>query len=187
MSVIHIKATAEPEYWRGLGQLIETFGHMEARLFELLAHLSGLTLPMARAVFRNARTDDMIQHVQRIGQVKANAAADELQVLFAQLRVIATIRNSLVHFPSDSATEGDARISTNESRQTMPEKATAHRVSPEVLADMTADLERITFHFHLLAYYQTSPDQRRERLAMLFGAWRYKSPPTPPPKSPIPR
>jgi hypothetical protein len=58
-----------PAYWQTLGQFIETFADIEARMFYLLASYSNVSIDVAKALFSGTRVEAAIKLIRRISVV----------------------------------------------------------------------------------------------------------------------
>jgi len=172
-----VSLTPDPAYWQALGEFVEAFAHIEHFLFNGLTLASGVSPRVAKALFSGTRALDAISLLRRISEISPPSAnRDELEDVFAQITAINMIRNSIVHYAS-IMTSDSGRITTNWARALTPERIAEHRISPDMLKDMSADLDKAGNHFvSLWTLGSLTLAQRAEELPPLARAWRYKRP-----------
>lgn len=97
-----------------------------------------------------------------------------MDAVLSQFMAINSLRNSVIHNRSFVTIDGD-RISSNHARR---KPAHEERVSPELLNDLAADLNKISYHITSALINPGQP--LRIRIAEAWGdsplsdAWRYK-------------
>ncbi len=143
----NLNPESDPAYWAALGEFIEAFAAAEGALFNYLAFCSEVPLFIAKALFGGFHSDQLGEQVRKIWQVKEmpSGVVEELDRVLVQMKLIATVRNSVVHYYS-FVTEDRGRISSNISRARTLEHVQEHRVSSEILCQMTADMFKIGNH-----------------------------------------
>ncbi|QTN19190.1 hypothetical protein HZ989_13335 [Brevundimonas sp. AJA228-03] len=165
-------------YLTHLGLFIHEFARCERALHQLLIFHAGVTDEVAGAIFTGARVDTAKDFINRILDGTGNKETKaRLSDPFAQLTLIAGVRNHLVHWGT-SHTQGvpDFLIS-NAHLKPGPGREKEYRASVDDLKNMTMDLFRITVMFTIES--QTSPHVPHSTLLELVlptlgDAWLHK-------------
>jgi hypothetical protein len=174
--------SSESSYWQALGQFIEQFSVAETFLFHLHGEYAKVSLNTARAVFSGMRTEQLIKNIIRIWERETPDAdtKNELDDVFKQFRAINTVRNIMIHNVSRPANEM-VRTVDDFARALRQKREHKLHISLEIMAAMTADLEKIAMHFvsHLLFPEVPQPITLAIRamiVPVLNDAWQYKRP-----------
>jgi len=185
-----ISIVEDPEYWQALGRFIERFATVESVLFHYVASIAPMSAHIARAFIPGTRTAELIEIIRRVWQADilwqniegTNVPASdvhaeqkgELEPVLSQLKTNNTVRNSLIHYAS-FVTSDKGRVSSNAARALTAENVKEHRATPEILGQMTDDLEKIGHHLaSFIVRWKASFDQRASEWPALKNAWRYK-------------
>lgn len=165
-------------YLTHLGLFIHEFARCERTLHQLLIVQAGVTDEVAGEIFTGVRVDGAKDFINRILDGKGDSETKaRLADPFAQLGLIAGVRNHLVHWGT-SHTQGipDFLIS-NSHLKPGPGREKEYRASVEDIKDMTMDLFRIT----VMLTIETLPSPHVPRrtilehvLPTLGDAWLHK-------------
>lgn len=174
-------------YWQALGEFIEQFAAIESGMFFLLALYAGVDHLRAAALFSGTRVDAAIKLIRRIiatqaGQYKPHEVLrhQELELLFAQIIVINSARNDVIHYTSIN-TENFGRVVSNWTRAHIPGNVSVRPMSKDILVAMTADLRTIAMHFFAHTV-ESDADRDETRVKTRIDAlsqpssWQYKPP-----------
>jgi hypothetical protein len=165
-------------YFLALGRFADTFAHTELLTHFVLRWHTRTSSDIARAVFSGVRTKEALGYFRRLSDVGAIRTGEwvELLPLVEQLGGIADRRNDILHHGASDIAAGGGVVS-NDAMALTPGRA---HISPEILDDMTADLQKINVHF-LLRHMgrQALRGKHPELDAVLDRAWRYKLPQRP--------
>lgn len=174
------------DYWAALGRFIHEFSAVENTLRALVLYHAGVEDKIGRAVFHGLRVDNAKDTVNRILEAKGDHAAKaRLEDPFAQLGVIASMRNNIVHWGAELADEAGLRVS-NRRLAITPDRVRSYTVSAEHLGQMQQDLLRIHTLFMMEIYGHPDPAIYESNFAETVRAqtWLYKQPqPAPRPKT----
>ena len=98
-ALARIIVVTDPNYYRALGEFIEAFSGCEAIVFSVLTFYAGTPIPIAKAIFSGQTMDSAIGHIKRLAKVRGMAPERraDLARIFWQLKLIAEIRNKIVH------------------------------------------------------------------------------------------
>jgi hypothetical protein len=171
-------------YYAALGNFADTFSRVEAAIAYSLWHYAGTNRNIASAVFSGVRVKEAMSFIRRIAEV-TNLRADlraDLENIFTQLGHITDARNDILHYGATNIAEhrGGRGSVTNALKALTEEKTKSFPISPNILNDMTADLQEIMFH--LRTNHTGSPFSPRGALVLammdgvLHSPWRYKHP-----------
>jgi hypothetical protein len=170
------------EYWAALGRFVHEFSRAEQALLALLRQISGLTEPIGGIILTNSRVDQAKEMVKRIFEVdEQSMGRTRMERPFAQLAVINTMRNHIIHWGAvhDGA---DELLVSNAHLHPHPDRAKEFRVSPDDLAAMSIDLYHIAVYFLVEAslQQQLSRGSLDTYTGLQAEPWLYKPPrPTP--------
>lgn len=167
--------------WRSiLGEFIEEFAQTEHHLRRLLMRHAGVTEAIGRALFQSGRIAEMKDSINRIldatGNDKAKAGLDPF---FAQLSVISSVRNNIMHWGGYQLSSGEFLVTNL--HMAPVEKGRGHRVSAADLEDMLWDLSTISAAFIIAR--QRVKLSGKFRFPVPYPApktWRYKPRALPP-------
>jgi hypothetical protein len=134
----------DPAYWQALGEFTERFATAETMLFTYFAASAGLNSKIARTLFPRSRVEQLINFVQDIWKIapQADDIIQRVDDALKQFKLISQMRNNMIHNAS-FVTSDKGRVSSNLLRA-LPVRE--FRVSPEILIDMTKDLQKIAFY-----------------------------------------
>jgi hypothetical protein len=173
-----------------LGEFIETFASAETMLFNCLILCANLNHATARVLFSGIHVNQIVDMIRKVWEVitphpdvqkKLDDPADGPETLSAlsQFTVINKKRNSMVHYVS-FLTSDQGRVSSNITRAATKKRLREFRVSPDILKDMSTDLEKISDHLQYAISVIADPGASRDELAhglpALAASWRYKEP-----------
>lgn len=135
-----------------LGRFVIAWADAELELYRVLIHYSNVSNAVARAIFSGTRAKGMIDFIRSIAH---NGAIDQdrrtdLEHVFAQMVVINTMRDHVLHHVSDNFSFGDpsSRIVAN-SRTSRIGNANGYEIGPKTLDNMTWDLYAIANHLNM--------------------------------------
>lgn len=164
----------ETIYELALGRLMIAWADAEKELYRVLIAYSGVTDPVARALFSGTRMKDMTTFIKAIdfnAPLPVDRSAD-LAHVFPQIGIINDIRNHLVHYSSSSYSYKDPkhRIVANE-RPSRYGSVAGYEISAEIIDQITQDLYAISNHLNM--------HHGRQRRGP-FTPWRENDPTDPP-------
>jgi hypothetical protein len=165
-------------YHCALGEFVDTFAHTELLTHFVLRWHTKTTSAAARAVFSGVRTNQAADYLRRLAEVDILPADEwtELGPVVDQLSLITKRRNDILHHGARDVEEGGASVS-NEAMALTIDRIQSFPISPDILADMTADLRKI--HVHFLVRHMGRPALRGSHPELeraLSAPWRYKPP-----------
>jgi hypothetical protein len=144
--------TEDEPFQKALGRFIVAFADAEAELYRVLVNYSGVSDPVARALFSGTRARSMIDFIRSIAHNTAMSAdrRDDLEHVFVQLTAINAMRDHLVHYSSDSYSFNDPkrRIVAN-TRASRYGNAKGYEVGADTIDAMTWDLYGIANHLNM--------------------------------------
>jgi hypothetical protein len=114
----------------------------------------------------------MLKRLFEAGFMDADAWRDA-EPIFQQLNLINKRRNSILH-ESTLLPETGRGVVTNAAIAHFEDRITGFHISPEILDDMTADLQKIMIHLHsrhMGPRQAAETDSKRD--AILCAPWRY--------------
>jgi hypothetical protein len=166
-------------YFTALGRFIDAFAQAEMTIQFVLWYYAKTPLKIARVVFSGGRVDAASRHLTRLAEVGIISPEDwlDLEPTKQQLNIISGQRNELLHYGSHITPGREERIVTNAMMALTEERITSFPISPKILGQMTADLHKITLHFHVR--HMGHSEMVRKNLALdkiLHSAWQYKPP-----------
>jgi hypothetical protein len=163
------------DYYLALGSFITSFAQVEAAMFYALAWHAKTQRPVATAIFSGTRIDQAASFMRRLAEVNQIDAAEWalLEPVLQQVRLINEIRNAILHYGAKGIYEGRALVA-DALRALTPEKTKTYLISPEILADLNYDCQKI--YRHLIVRHSGRAPLRGEHPALegvLASAWRY--------------
>ena len=188
------------QYFEALGSLIAIFPAIEMGLFATLGALSGVPLPMGRALFSDTRIDAGMRYVKRVLkarkiQNKAHAAfEDEITAVideaFVHLQLINSVRNHIVHHGTADFHKEEPIIS-NLTRALTKDVVREIKISAKSIREMMEDLGKIEILLTFVTLRAENKGTRTQQDKLLETAhkmpWRYQAqvdvPPAPRPKN----
>jgi hypothetical protein len=171
----------DPIYWQALGEFIEAFSGAEIMLLEYLRLCAKLRHNVANALLSGVHVDQMIRFIRRVWQIipPDTDITEKLSGVLDQFKAISDTRNSVVHYVSLVSSD-KGRISSNLTRALTERHIREHRVSPQILQEMTADVRKISNHLTYAVCALADPRLDRNELMNSFPAltasWRYRPP-----------
>jgi hypothetical protein len=153
-------------YWRELGLFLELFASMEVFLIEALEHYCRLSPTAGRVLFSGLRAKDAGDHIKKIlaaSGVKGPRTA-ELEEALAQMSLLNTARNDLVHYGRQTLLSTSRRIivSNIERAKLMAEThVRGFEATPDMLRAMSMDTLHIIWV--LMAHSVNKREERRHR------------------------
>ncbi len=138
-----------------VGELTLAWSDVETVLFKLLKHYSGVSLPVAQALFSGTRARQAITFIEAIAE---NVAMEEprlrdLQEVFAQIRAINTLRDFVVHNVDGSEqhfedSDPTTRYVSDASRASRTSKTRTYLVGSATLCAMRLDCIECCWRLH---------------------------------------
>ena len=163
------------EYFYALGQFIATFASVEHLLAHALKTLAGVTPEVALAIFSGDRIDTVKSKINRIRDFQGLPRDPDLERAFAQLTQITNVRNNLVHYRTYFL-GFEAMPTVSNKSATRPEQARTTEVPPQVLYNMTRDLDAIQSTIILTLLPGDRQDRALDAIrASVRTPWHYKS------------
>jgi hypothetical protein len=137
----HVFIKPDPSYLRVLGNFVEAFAQLEAMMFQSLRFYAGVETPTARALFSGTRVDAAMQNIRRIWEVHpiAPGRKADMENLFQQIKLIADLRNKIIHYGT-IVTSDKGRITSTVSRALTPDRVEEHRARKKDLSAMIDDI-----------------------------------------------
>jgi hypothetical protein len=182
-------------YYQALGHFVSTFSEIERLMQGVLWACSKMSLPVAKAVLAQIRTEDASAKIAKIG-VAENWSADKTarwQEISSRLGLIREFRNDILHYGA-TWQGGDEWLISNKDLIHARGRLVHTPVSIKTLEDATADLEKLMAGLFNFGFEDSLPEEARRVFAeALTHAWRYKPPPQaggqgkPPDGAPKPR
>lgn len=174
------------EYHAALGRFVARFATAEMTVPFVLRHYAKLSLATGRALLSGVRVDQAKSLLGRLADAGVMSKEDwaDLEPTLQQLGIINGRRNEILHYGAESVAEGRAFV-TNALVALTEDRLTSFVISPAILDDMAADLNKIIIH--MLTRHAGRPQLRAKAsldgvAALLREPWRYKPPSSPPKK-----
>jgi hypothetical protein len=166
----------QDSYHRALGRFLHIFSDIEARMQEALRHLSGVTEPVAKAIFSGTRSQQAANYIGRTGEASGWPKSKRLEwnAISTKLDELAFLRNQIVHYGA-AWQEVNAWLVTDK-LVAIPGKETHILISPTILADAIADLEKLDCHVYAFVWPERYAKHKASLDNVLNHAWRYKLP-----------
>jgi hypothetical protein len=165
------------EYWEALGEFVSTFSSVEVNMQLALWTFAGLSKPMANALLAGStRIDSAINLMNKISVAQKWRAErkKELNAISTQLGIINKIRNDILHYGAESASQGEWIVSNKVLAATQKRIRTT-KITVRALHSMTDDLVAIESRLVYLAWGSLMPAKTR-RIFKRREPWRYKPP-----------
>jgi len=184
--IAHIKRA--PPYYAALGRFVSKFAQVETILQTSLWMIARTKPPVAPAIFNGLKIEGCLGAIKRIADAKNWSAKkkDRLEEIINRLGPINRLRNDILHYGAtiDLSAE-DVWLLSNKRYVHIPQKIRESFITPALLNDATADLDKLFYLIVFLALSDRSPKSARsvrEALEPLrpqaqAHAWLYKSPP----------
>lgn len=153
---IFVQARVEHEaFLKQLGELTLAWSDVETVLFNLLRHYSGVTFPVAQAIFSGTRARTAINFVRAIAEnieLEKERKAD-LEETFAQVLAINSLRDFVVHNVDGSEQEFEdwdpsKRYISDSLRVSRKSKTKTYLVGSATLAAMRDDCIECCWRLH---------------------------------------
>ena len=168
----------DERYWSSLGHFVEMFAFVELQLLAVLTRFTGVSKDVARAIFSGVHVETAISFLRRTQAIAwTNLDIEELGEALAQLKLITSKRNDIIHFGS-SFNEDGSRLVTTKAKALFPEDVRETRISSRVINAMLTDLSFIALE---LAAWQHLPIKQLESKPPAEGAvpkklrtWHYR-------------
>jgi hypothetical protein len=167
-----------------VGDLTLAWADVETVLFRLLKHYSGVTWPVAQALFSGTRARQAMAFIDAIAENVAleDERKQDLQEVFAQIKAINTLRDFVVHNVDGSEQEFEdedptTRYVSDSLRASRRTKTRTYLVGSATLVAMRDDCVECCWRLHPHLDPNNSPFQpgsgrdKRE-------PWKFKSPST---------
>ena len=168
-------------FHKTLGRFIWEFSQTEAALFTYLLVTSRMRINDARAVFTDARINNVKTHINRLRKARGVPDDPKLDSVLNQLGSITRLRNDIVHYGAMPTIDGDLTISDEMWKL---ENATTYRIKLTDIEDATADICAIKafIPMHMLKDLASVAPIATVKAPFILTApnelppWRYKSP-----------
>ena len=174
-----------PDYWEALGRFVQKFADAEFVVHEFLWELTDRDSRVPAALFADRMAlADSIKALPEVFALREKSGIGEkgLRKLLAQLGVISTVRNCILHngtnFTKDGA-ESFRRLRRERKDGVPPPR---YEVSIKTLKAMAADCHEITEHISRCSLFYTIlgvPLRQRDEDEALALVWQYKVQPQP--------
>lgn len=165
-----------------LGELTLAWSDVETVLFKLLKHYSGVSWPVAQALFSGTRARNAINFIRSIAENTGMEPSriQDLEEIFSQLGAINSLRDFVVHNVNGSEQEFEdwdpsKRYVSDVLRSSRKSKSKTYLVGSATLAAMCHDCVECCWRLHPHWDPQNSPFQPgsgRERRE----PWQFKPP-----------
>ena len=169
-----------------LGRFVHQFSQLEKTMQMYLMLESGVSHNVARAVFSGVKMAEGKSFIKRLREVSGKTEDSEfVERLFAQITVLTTARNDILHHGAafESVDTGNATVSN--AFMAMPGREKEFPVSPEILRNLTADVNSCQSGLAFLLT-KAAPIPEGQRAALdhfmetfrraIESPWRYKPP-----------
>lgn len=154
-SVFEMAEEEHSEFLLQLGHLTLAWSGVELTLFNLLRHYSGVSRPVAQALFSGTRARSAINFVLAIAEnTKMEAARKEdLEDIFRQIQAINTLRDFIVHHVDGSEQEfaeadPSKRYVSDAIRSSRRSKVKVYLVGSSTVAAMAEDCHECCWRLH---------------------------------------
>lgn len=165
-----------------LGELTLAWSDIETVLFKLLKHYSGVTWPVAQAIFSGTRARNAINFIRAIAEntEMESSRVQDLEDVFVQVLAINSLRDFVVHNVDGSGQEFEGwdptkRYVSNALRSSRKSKAKSYLVGSATLVAMRDDCVECCWRLHPHWDPKNSPFKpgsgRGKR-----QAWKFKPP-----------
>jgi hypothetical protein len=173
------------EYWEALGEFVSTFSSVEVNMQLALWTFAGLSRPMATAILAGStRIDSAINLMNKISVAKKWRAErkKEFSAISTQLGIINKIRNDILHYGAESASQ-DEWIISNKALAATQKRIRTTKVTVRALHEMTYDLVAIDLRIIYLAWGSLMPAKTRRAMRLVRRGLKSCSRPKEPEKS----
>jgi hypothetical protein len=170
------------DYHEALGRFMDTYARAEHACRLVLQHYAKLSPEAARALLSGVRTDEGRSQIKRLADIAFMPKADwaDIEPTLQQLGIINKARNLIMHHGATEVAEGQGNVS-DVATALLPERVSSFPISPTILAQMTADLEKIIIHLRAQhsGLGEIKPKILRDGIdARLAEPWQYMPPPS---------
>jgi len=159
-------------YYDALGCFIHHFAQTESLLLAGLRQQAGVDEDTARAIFSGTRVDNAKSFINRLREIRKLPDSPTLKRAFAQLTIITTMRNDIVHYGAEFKAGFEPRVSTR--AVAMPGNEREHIVTPDTLDQMTADLGIINNALSAVLFDAPSEEVRLAWEQAARQPWHYR-------------
>lgn len=173
----------DEHFERALGRMMIAWADVEAELYRVLVHYSGVSDAVARALFSGTRGSAAMAFIQSIAHNTGmeSARRDDLDYVFEQAKAINTMRDHLAHHSSGTSIAFDdpmKRIVAN-TRASRYGKAQGYEIGADGIDAMTHDLHGIHNHLNMHWGPRTGPFRpwREDPNVDVPTVWSFKAPP----------
>lgn len=158
------------EFCTALGHFVFNYAHAEIHFKMMLAHHSGVTSEVGRAIFSGTRLRTGIDHVRRIHEANGTTIHPRIVLAMEQLATINDARDKLLHQGFNQTPVPGRFVTSNYMTAHIDDKIKALFVSTETLHEMSADLRRIQLYMSFWGFDDRSGelstfDQAMQELA----------------------
>jgi hypothetical protein len=165
-------------FHRSLGNFVSRFSDTEVNLQIALWQLAGLERRVAVSLLSGLRIDGASSVLSRLADAQKwpKVKRDALDAIKAHLGPITRLRNDILHYGAQAAGPDEWLVS-NVVFAHVENRVSEMRITPSLLDDASADLEKIDAHLMMLAWKDVLPAPALEAFGeRMKRAWRYKPP-----------
>jgi hypothetical protein len=171
---------APEKYLLALGRFTHAFSRIEMFTTLALWVVSGVGQQMGRALLSGIRVDQAISVLRRVMDTEniTGPQRDDLEPALQHLGMINKMRNDILHYGADVLENNQLMVSNFLSAH-LDERLREVIISPQMLDDMTFDLDKIGVHFDVFIMRQSVPGiiiNDADYLERLQRPWRYIPP-----------
>jgi hypothetical protein len=163
-------------YYEALGRFVDKFARVEAAVAHTLWVYAQSPARIAKVIFAGTRVEGGATYIKQIVESApvAQEVRDDLSDVLQQLGTINRARNMILHYGAENVAEGSAMVSDALKARGEP---SVFPISPELLGQMTDDLDKIIIHLNLRHLGRTMLVAAENRAAVdevFQRPWRYK-------------
>ena len=163
-------------YWAALGRFVASFAALENQIQLTLRHYTGVTDPIAQAVFSGVKAETGIGFIKRLHEALMVPDEDCEMLNHAALHLgkIRRIRNDLLHYGATYDT-GGVFIISNRLVALTEKRIIETKITAGILDNMSYDLGMIEMRL----FWLTFDAKKRQRYSkganqVLTAAWLYR-------------
>lgn len=171
----------DDRYCLALGRFITSFADAEQFLHRTLRKVTGVSGPVAPAIFSGVRPRAAMDLIRRVHEAQGIRLEDPLEEVFAHFSMINTARDALVHWTVSPRDSEEVEVSNWLTAHTQ-RSYRAYPASHQALEDLEADTKKICSML-MLYLWSHRPDVQAKLLApgsfareSLQWPWRYRPP-----------
>jgi hypothetical protein len=141
------KIPNQDAYCAALGRFVHAYATVEFWAQILLTEQLHLDIPVAKALLNGVRVRDVMSRMRRVrealGEDEDSRFSVELKRVFDQIALISTARDDVLHYGAWQRKGGKGTIVSNWRHAHRVDKLREFEISPEILDNMSWDLELI--------------------------------------------